>query len=104
MGGALLELVAKGSQDIFLTGKLPSEWSPVNNGWPIVVSGFFMMINSDSAIQLMQIQKLLSTVISVMIIFPVYFQLYIFHFIHYYILVFFRASVQLLTLLFLAHP
>ena len=61
------------SSDIFLTGKLPSEWSPVNNGWPIVVSGFFMMINSDSAIQLMQIQKLLSTVISVMIIFPVYF-------------------------------
>ena len=61
------------SSDIFLTGKLPNEWSPVNNGWPIFVSGFFMMINSDSVIQLMQIQKLLSTVISAMIIFPVYF-------------------------------
>ena len=61
------------SSDIFLTSQLPNEWSPVNNGWPIVVGGFFVLFNSDNVMELMQIQKLLSTVISAIIIFPVYF-------------------------------
>jgi len=61
------------SSDIFLTGQLPGEWSPANNGWPIVVGGFFVLFNSDNVMELMQIQKLLSIVISAIIIFPVYF-------------------------------
>ena len=61
------------SSDIFLTGELPNEWTPTNNGWPILVSGFFMLFNSDNIMELMQTQKILSTVISALMIFPIYF-------------------------------
>jgi len=61
------------SSDIFLGGELPHDWTPTNNGWPILVSGFFMLFNSDNAMELMQIQKSLSTVIVSLMIFPVYY-------------------------------
>ena len=61
------------SSDIYLTNQLPQDWSPTNNGWPIFVSLFFMIFDSKDAFTLMQIQKLLSITISILIIIPVYF-------------------------------
>jgi hypothetical protein len=61
------------SSDIFQIEKLPNDWSPVNNGWPIFVSLFFNIFDSKDVFTLMQIQKLLSVVSSILIIIPVYF-------------------------------
>ncbi len=61
------------SSDIIQIGKLPSDWSPTNNGWSIFVSLFFSVFDSKNVLELMQIQRLLSVVSSVLIIIPVYF-------------------------------
>jgi hypothetical protein len=61
------------SSDIFQIGKLPNDWTPTNNGWPIFVSLFFNISDSKDVLELMQIQKLLSVVSSILIIIPVYF-------------------------------
>jgi len=61
------------SSDIYQLGKLPDNWSPTNNGWPIFVSIFFTIFDSKDIFTLMQIQKLLSVLISVTIIIPTYF-------------------------------
>jgi hypothetical protein len=61
------------SSDIYQIGKLPNNWTPTNNGWPIFVSVFFTMIDSKDVFELMQIQKILSVVISISTIIPVYF-------------------------------
>lgn len=61
------------SSDIVQIGKLPTDWSPTNNGWPIFVSLFFSIF-ADSNIQtLMSIQRLLSVIFSIALIIPVYF-------------------------------
>ena len=59
--------------DIVLKGELPNDWAPTNNGWPILLSGFFMLFNSENAMGLMQIQKGLSIVIISLMIFPIYY-------------------------------
>jgi hypothetical protein len=61
------------SSDIYQIGGLPNNWTPVNNGWSIFVSIFFNMFGSNDIFELMQIQKILSTVISISITIPVYF-------------------------------
>ena len=61
------------SSDIFQIGKLPSDWSATNNGWPIFVSLFFNVFDSKDIFTLMQIQKFLSVIISILISIPVYF-------------------------------
>jgi 4-amino-4-deoxy-L-arabinose transferase-like glycosyltransferase len=61
------------SSDIIQIGKLPSEWSPVNNGWPIFVSLFFSIFGDKDILTLMSIQRFLSVIISVLILIPVYF-------------------------------
>lgn len=61
------------SSDIYQIGKLPTEWTPINNGWPIFVSIFFNIIDVKDIFALMQIQRLLSVIISVLITIPVYF-------------------------------
>lgn len=60
------------SSDIYQMGELPSNWSPTNNSWSILVSLFFNIFNSKDVFTLMEIQKLLSVVISVLITIPVY--------------------------------
>ena len=52
------------SSEIYQIGKLPDSWSPVNNGWPIFVSIFFSISDSKDIFTLMQIQKILSVLIS----------------------------------------
>ncbi len=61
------------SSDIYQMEGLPSDWSPTHNSWPILVSLFFNIFDSKDVLALMQIQKLLSVVISVLITIPVYF-------------------------------
>ena len=54
-------------------GQLPTEWSPPNNGWPIFVSFWFSLINLENTLQYMQMQKIISVILSSLIIIPVYF-------------------------------
>ncbi len=61
------------SSEIYHIGELPKEWTPINNGWPIFVSIFFMIIDSKDIFMLMQIQRFLSVLISIAIIIPTYF-------------------------------
>lgn len=61
------------SSDIYQIGELPKDWSPKNNGWPIFVSFFFTILDSKDVFALMQFQRILTVVISVLITIPVYF-------------------------------
>jgi len=54
-------------------GYLPMEWSPPNNGWPIFLSFWFSIINLDNSFQYMQLQRIISVVLSSLIVIPVYF-------------------------------
>ena len=61
------------SSDIYQIGRLPDEWSPNNNGWPIFTSIFFIISDSKDVFTLMQIQRLVSMLVSITIIIPTYF-------------------------------
>ena len=61
------------SSDIYQIGQLPNNWTPGNNFWPIIVSSFFSISNSENALVLMEIQKIISVGISILIIIPTYF-------------------------------
>tara|TARA_B100001142_G_scaffold314688_1_gene352478 strand:- start:2794 stop:4317 length:1524 start_codon:yes stop_codon:yes gene_type:complete len=54
-------------------GYLPTEWTPINNGWPIFLSFWFSVINLENTIQYMQLQKIISIILSSLITIPVYF-------------------------------
>ena len=54
-------------------GYLPLEWTPINNGWPIFLSFWFSIINLENTLQYMQLQKIISVIISSLITIPVYF-------------------------------
>ena len=61
------------SSDIYQIKELPGDWTPTNNGWPIFVSFFFSLFDSKDIFTLMQIQRLLSVILSVLISIPVEF-------------------------------
>jgi len=61
------------SSDIYQIGGLPDDWSPGNNGWPILVGIVFSMIDTKDIFSLMQAQRIFSLVISMSITIPVYF-------------------------------
>ena len=54
-------------------GYLPLEWTPINNGWPIFLSFWFSIINLENTLEYMQLQKIISVIISSLITIPVYF-------------------------------
>ncbi|MEW6044623.1 MAG: glycosyltransferase family 39 protein [Thermoproteota archaeon] len=54
-------------------GHLPIEWTPPNNGWPIFLSFWFSIINLENSLQYMQLQRIISIVLSSLITIPVYF-------------------------------
>ena len=54
-------------------GYLPIEWTPINNGWPIFLSFWFSIINLENTLQYMQLQKIISIILSSLITIPVYF-------------------------------
>ena len=49
------------------------EWTPVNNGWSIFLSFWFSIINLENTFQYMQLQKIISVILSSLITIPVYF-------------------------------
>lgn len=53
-------------------GHLPTEWSPPNNGWPIFLSFWFSIIKLDDTLQYMQLQRIISVILSSLITIPVY--------------------------------
>jgi len=54
-------------------GHLPAEWAPANNGWPIFLSFWFSVINLENSLQYMELQRVISIILSSLIIVPVYF-------------------------------
>jgi hypothetical protein len=53
-------------------GYLPLEGSPANNGWPIFLSFWFSISNLDDTLQYMQLQRIISIILSSLIAIPVY--------------------------------
>jgi len=54
-------------------GYLPIEWTPINNGWPIFLSFWFSIINLENTLEYMQLQRIISIILSSLIMIPVYF-------------------------------
>ncbi len=61
------------AQEISYLQSLPNDHSLSNLGWPIFLSIFFSIFDYDHIISNMQLQKLLSIILSVAVITPVYF-------------------------------
>ena len=67
------------ANDVSILGKLPTEISSnidtqfPNNGWPTFVSLFFSLIDSESFLDYMNAQRVISAFISVLTIIPIYF-------------------------------
>jgi hypothetical protein len=53
-------------------GHLPVNWNLSNNGWPIFLSAFFSIFDSQKFLELTYLQRFLSITISVLTIIPVY--------------------------------
>ena len=53
-------------------GHLPTEWTPINNGWPIFLSFWFSVVSLENTFQYMELQKIISIVLSSLITIPVY--------------------------------
>lgn len=60
------------ASDIKFLGHLPNGWTPANNGWPIFLSVFFSIFDFDRALAYMQLQTVLSMILSVLTIIPIY--------------------------------
>jgi len=54
-------------------GQLPVNWGLSNNGWPVFLSFFFSIFNSQNFLELTYLQRFLTIIISVLTIIPVYF-------------------------------
>ena len=54
-------------------GQLPANWGLSNNGWPVFLSYFFSIFNSDNFLEFTYLQRFLTIIISVLTIIPVYF-------------------------------
>lgn len=61
------------ASDIISLGHLPNSWMPTNNGWPIFLSFWFSIIKLDDPLGYMQIQKILSSIISTITVIPIYY-------------------------------
>jgi len=58
--------------DVSIVGNLPS-WSISNIGWPIFLSFFFSIFHFDNILDYMNLQRIITIVISTLTIIPVYF-------------------------------
>lgn len=59
--------------DVSLTGELPSTFSLPNNGWPLFLSIFFKLLDSENFYHFMNLQSILSIILSTITIIPLYF-------------------------------
>jgi hypothetical protein len=53
-------------------GKLPMDWGLSNNGWPLFLSYFFSIFNSQNFLEFVYLQRFLTIIISVLTIIPIY--------------------------------
>jgi len=58
--------------DTSILGRLPTNFSFANNGWPIFLSFFFSIFRFDNALDYMTLQRVIAISISVLTIIPVY--------------------------------
>ena len=74
-----LPLIADGmdyfvySTEIVSLGHLPTDWTPINNGWSIFLSFWFSIINLENSFQYMQLDRIISIFLSGLTTIPVYF-------------------------------
>lgn len=61
------------ASDIVALGHLPDSWMPTNNGWPIFLSFWFSIIKLDNPLEYMQIQRIVSSIVSVLTVIPIYY-------------------------------
>ena len=61
------------AMDIRISQEIPINYSLANNGWPLFVSMFFSSFQFDDISNYMQLQKILSIIISSLTVIPVYF-------------------------------
>jgi hypothetical protein len=54
-------------------GQLPVNWNLSNNGWPIFLSLFFSIFNSQNFLEFTYLQRFLTIIISVLTIIPIYY-------------------------------
>lgn len=59
--------------DISTIGNLPNNYTPINNGWPILLSGFFSIFSFENSISYMELQRSISIIISVFTFIPIYY-------------------------------
>ncbi|RNJ76990.1 MAG: hypothetical protein EB830_02865 [Nitrosopumilus sp. H13] len=60
------------ANDIALLDALPLDHTPANNGWPIFLSFFFQVVDSNNYIDYMLVQRLVGSTLSVLTVIPVY--------------------------------
>lgn len=61
------------ANDISLSGSFPLDYTPANNGWPIFLSFFFHIFDSNNFMDYMILQRLVTSVLSILTIIPIYF-------------------------------
>lgn len=61
------------ASDISVNQKIPINYTPANNGWPIFLSAFFTIFQFDNVISYMNLQRILSISISVLTVIPIFF-------------------------------
>lgn len=61
------------ANDIALSGSLPLDYTPANNGWPIFLSFFFHIFDSNNFMDYMILQRLITSILSILTIIPIYF-------------------------------
>ena len=55
------------------SGMIPHDWFLANNGWSLFLATFFSFIHLDTFLDYVHLQRILSIIISVITIVPVYF-------------------------------
>lgn len=61
------------ANDMSILGQIPSEYKPHNNFWSSILSIFFTINPSNEILNYMNLQRILSSVISSLTIFPIFF-------------------------------
>ena len=59
--------------DSSIQGKLPNDYSPANNGWPAFMAIFFSIFKFEDPISYMNLQRMISIIISTVTTIPIFF-------------------------------
>ena len=59
--------------DMSITGSFPTNYDLANNTWPSLLSVFFSLFPSENFLDYMNLQRMISSIISVLTVIPMYF-------------------------------